>query len=246
MHIVYGLTLLVQIAFAIHVVKTGREFFWIYIIMLFPGIGIIVYLVTQVLPDAKHDRRVKSAGRQIKQTLDPLGEVRRLRDQLELADNLDNRLALADACVAAKLWEDAEPLYQNCLSGPYRHDPHILLKLATAQFHRTQFAAARETLERLVETNPDFQSPDGHLLYARTLVATDAVEQAKKEYVVLSESFPGEEARIRYGLLLLEQGDREGARQQFSQTLKRVKRAPKYYRQKEKHWIKLARENLNR
>jgi len=64
------------------------------------------------------------------------------------------------------------------------------------------------------------------------------------EYAVLAESFPGEEARVRYGLLLKEQGRVDQAVEQFRHTLLRVKRAPGYYKTQQKRWIKIAQENL--
>ena len=64
------------------------------------------------------------------------------------------------------------------------------------------------TLERLIESNPDFKSADGHLLYARSLENLALLDDAIKEYEILSRSYPGEEARVRYGLLLQKTGQR--------------------------------------
>ncbi len=238
------LTLALQIAFAIHVVKSGRETYWIYLIMFLPVVGMVVYFVTQVLPDAQHNRRVRRAGSQLKRTLDPMGEVRRLRDQLALADNLDNRIALADACVEAKQWDDAEQLYRLSLTGPYRTDPHLLLKLAEVEYRQGRPAAAKVTLETLIAENPEFESHDGHLLYAKSLADLGETERALQEYETLADAYPGEEARVRYALLLKEQGQVDQAVQQLRHTLLRIKRAPSYYKTKEKRWIKLAQETL--
>ncbi|MCU7960171.1 MAG: hypothetical protein KZQ58_09260 [gamma proteobacterium symbiont of Bathyaustriella thionipta] len=65
-----------------------------------------------------------------------------------------------------------------------------------------------------------------------------------EEYAALSHSYPGEEARVRYGLLLLESGQTEKATQLFQESLLRAKRAPKYYRKKEQKWLKLAQQNI--
>jgi len=240
-HYLAILTLLIQIGFAVHVVRTGREVQWIYLIMFIPVVGWVVYLLTQVIPDAKGDPRARSAGRKIKQTLDPTGEVRRLRDQLTLADSLDNRLALAEACMNAKQWDQARELYLNCLTGPYRDDPHTLLKLARCEYELGQAQTAKETLERLIAKNPDFQSNAGHLLYAITLAEAGDTGAALKEYAVLAERYPGEEARVRYALLLQKLGQIDQASEQFEQTLARVKRAPAYYKSKEKQWIRIAK-----
>ena len=40
-----GLWLLACIALAVHVVRTGRELFWLFIILVFQPLGAVVYLV---------------------------------------------------------------------------------------------------------------------------------------------------------------------------------------------------------
>ena len=238
-------SLLIQIALVVHVIRTGRDQYWIYLIVFLPGVGSAAYIITQVLPDLGSSRRVRSTTRRIGKAVDPHREVRRCRDQLEISDNVENRLALADACADAGLDREARDLYQSCLSGPYEHDPHILLKLARCEFALTNPAQARQLLDRLIEQNPDFQSTDGHLLYARSLEEMGETEAARKEYAALADAFPGEEARVRYALLLKREGDVEEAVKAFRHTLLRSKRAPGYYRQAQKKWVAIAKENLD-
>ena len=47
----YLLIPLVVIACVVHVVRTGRDRIWIYILLLAPGIGALAYLAAEVLPD---------------------------------------------------------------------------------------------------------------------------------------------------------------------------------------------------
>jgi hypothetical protein len=237
------LLLIVQIGFAIHVVKTGRELYWILIILILPLLGCIIYFVTQVLPDMQNSRTVRNAGNTLLKAVDPQRELRRRRDELEMTDTLDNRLKLADECLEAGMSQDALDLIQSCLKGLHADDPYILLKLAQAQFDLERFAETRETLDRLITANPDFQSHDGHLLYARSLEETGEEQQALLEYEALATAYPGEEARARYGLLLQKHGQPDKAQQVFSDMLLRAKRAPVYYRKKERQWLKVAEQH---
>lgn len=53
---VFGISLLVfQIALAVHVVRSGRSFVWIFLILGFPLIGSLIYLIAEVIPEM--DRR---------------------------------------------------------------------------------------------------------------------------------------------------------------------------------------------
>lgn len=236
--------LLVQIAFAVHVVRTGREIYWIFIIIFLPAIGCLIYFVTQVMPELGQNRSLRMAGSGLARTIDPQRELRRRKEELAVVDTIENRVKLAEECIAADLATDAIELLEPCLRGGNENDPNILLTMAQAQFSAGQYQAAKETMEHLIAANPSFKSHDGHLLYARTLEALDLKERTLKEYESLAASYPGEEARVRYGMLLQRIGQTEKARQMFTESLSRAKRAPGYYRRKEREWLKLARQNL--
>lgn len=238
------LLLLVQIAFAVHVVRTGREIYWIFIIIFLPAIGCLIYFITQIMPELGRSRTLRNAGSGLAKAIDPQRELRRRKEELAVVDTIANRVKLAEECIAAGLATDAIELLEPCLRGDNENDPNILLTMAQAQFAAAQYPAARQTLEHLIAANPLFKSHDGHLLYARTLEALDLKERALQEYAVLASSYPGEEARVRYGMLLLRIGQNEKARQMFTESLDRAKRAPGYYRKKERQWLKLAKQNL--
>jgi len=236
------LCLSVELFFAIHVIRTDRERYWIYVIMI-PGIGCLLYFFTQFLPDMGHHRGVVRTGRKLIKAIDPQRELRQRKEALVLSDTVENRIQLANECVEAGLHDDAIELYQSCLKGMHETDPHIMLKLAMAWFDLKRPEKTKQLLESLLEKNPEFQSLDGHLLYARALEQLSLNDAALAEYQVLSTSFPGEEARVRYALLLFKTGEVEAAKRQFDETILRAKRAPKYYRKKEKAWITIAREH---
>ena len=235
-------SLLIQIGLVIHVVRSGNDRFWIYLIIFVPAIGSAVYFFTQVLPELGRSRGVRRAKNTLIRAIDPQRELRRRKEELELSDSVENRVRLADECVEAGLDAEAVALYRQALSGVHAHDAGILLKLADALFRAGEYAECRRTLDTLMEHNPDFRSPDGHLLYARALQELGESDAALEEFVVLADSYPGEEARVRYAELLLARGDIERARAIAAESLLRARRAPAYYRKKEKKWLERARQ----
>jgi len=236
--------IILQIYFCVHAYRHGKEWFWIVFIILVPLIGCAVYFITQVLPDLKHDRKLKRVGVSLINTLDPQRDIRRLQDELEISDSIENRLALADAYVNAGQPGNAIELYEKCLSGIHQDDPDIKLKLAQACFENKENSKAKEILDQLITSNPGYKSYDGHLLYAKVLESLEMTEQAVREYEILTSGYPGEEARVRYGLLLKKLGQEDRAQALFKETLTRIKRAPRFYLKKEKYWIEIASENL--
>jgi hypothetical protein len=238
------LLFIVQAAFAVHVIRTGRETYWILIIMGIPALGCALYFFTQVLPDSRNNYTVRKTGNQLLKAIDPERELRARKEELAVVDTVENRLKLADECIEAGLYDEAIPLLQKTLDTTHENDPYMLLKLAQALFGKQDYQETVNTLELLIEKNPDFQSHDGHLLYARSLEALHRTDEALQEYKALAVSYPGEEGRIRYAQLLQQTNQPDEARRVFEDVLTRTKRAPKYYAKKEKQWIAIARQEL--
>lgn len=244
MPILAALSLIIQVGFCIHCVQTGRDRQWLYFILFVPVIGSLVYFFTQVLPDMGDNRAVRRAVGGLARAVDPHGELRKRKDALEISDSVENRIQLADECMEVSFFEDAEVLYDSCLTGHHADDPSIRLKLAHAQFRQEKFPATRESLEALIKEHPDFRSAEGHLLYTRTLEALDDPGVAE-EYDALLASYPGEEARVRYAQWLERRGEPDKARKLYDEVLLRARRSPKYYRRTEKHWIDIASKKVS-
>lgn len=244
MPLIFLLSVAIQIGCAVHVVRTGRPYYWLWIILAFSFIGCAVYLITQVAPEVGNSRGLRQATDKAKRKLDPERERRRIQSQLHLADTQQNRLALARECVTMGDHANAAELFQSCLRGMYENDPGIMLELAQAQFASGDFVATRTTLEALIAANPKFRSAIGHLLYARALESFGDTEAALKEYVALDASYPGEEARVRHALLLKQLGRDGEARQIWQQVLLRSQASPKFYQRNEKNWIEQAKREL--
>jgi len=237
------LIFIIQVGFAVHVLRSGRDRYWLYLILFLPALGCAIYFFSEVLPELQGSRHIRRAGKAVINTLDPQREVRRLKDLIQISDTFENRKALADACVAAGHLDEAHQLY-TALLRQEEHNPHIMQQIALVQYLDRDYATARQTLEDLIRFNPEYKSADGHLLYAKTLEALGETRQALDEFAVVVESFAGEEARYRYGLLLETSGRSEEARTVFNQILTRARQSPKYYRRAQKQWIDLAKQHV--
>ena len=98
---------------------------------------------------------------------------------------------------------------------------------------------------RLQKRWPDFQSAEGHLIYARALAEVGRVDEALDEFHAVAAYFPGAEARVRYGMLLRMVGRTAEARLVFNELLLQMKRAPKYLRDAQAEWLSIAEKQLS-
>jgi len=239
------LSIAIQAGLIVHVIKTGRNMLWIWAIALLPLVGSIAYVVVEVLPGALGGRTARRARSGMQRMMDPDRELRRASAEVEISGNVDARRRLAEELLERNQYDAAIEVYQGGLKGIFEHDPTLLLGLARAHFGKQDYAAARLTLERLTQHNPDFKSADAQLLYARTLEAQDALEEAERAYATLAPGYPGAEARLRYGLLLKRRGKLADAQRVLKDLLDGAKLGPAHYRRAQAEWLERARRELS-
>jgi hypothetical protein len=239
------LSLLIQAALIVHVIRTGRNTLWILAIGLLPGIGSLAYVIAEVLPELFGGRTVRRARSGMQRMIDPNRDLRRAAAEVEISGNVDARRRLGEELFERAQFDEAIQVYRGGLKGVFEFDPTLLLGLAQALFGKQDFAAARAALESLAQHNPDFKSADAQLLYARTLEAQDALDEAERQYALIAPAFPGAEARFRYGLLLKRRGKLQEAQRILKDLLDGAKLGPAHYRRAQAEWLDRARRELS-
>lgn len=241
-----GLVYLIQIGLIVHVLRTGRNMYWVFILLIAPGIGGLAYFIVELLPDLMNNRRARSAVRGVTKTLNPGADLRQRQREHKSSGSVDATRHLANELVESGRNAEAIEHYESALSGLYEHDPDLMLGLASAQFGNEQYEDARKTLDLLIEKNPDFRSPDGHLLYAQAIEACGDDEKALAEYKAVVVYYAGAEGRLRYGLMLEKLGDEEAALAEFEEIITAADLAPRHYRKTQREWISEAKISIRR
>jgi hypothetical protein len=240
----YILPLIIQVLLIVHVIKTGRNQIWIWVLALLSYAGIIAYLAAELLPDLLRSRTTRRAVHDVKKALNPGAELRQLAQRAEIGGSVEARQRHAEELLRHGRNEEAIAEFRRSLNGLYEHDPNLMLGLARAQFASDAAAEARATLDALIRHNPDFRSPDGHLLYARALEKEGSTDRALEEYKTLAAYYPGAEATVRYAALLRRQGQNDTAAEVLRALLQQAAIAPRHYRRAQDEWLKQAQREL--
>jgi hypothetical protein len=242
--LIFILTIAIQACLIVHVIKTGRNSLWVWAIALLPLAGSLAYVVVEILPAALGGRTARRTKAGLERIMDPDRDLRQAAAAVEVSGNVEARRRLAEQLCSRGQYGEAIAAYQAALRGIFEHDPTLLLGLAQAQFASSDFAAAKATLESLIEHNSEFRSPVGHLIYARSLEALGSLEEAEREYAALAPGYPGAEAQVRHALLLKRRGKLDEARGILKDLLDGAKLAPSHYRKAQSEWLELARREL--
>jgi len=123
-------------------------------------------------------------------------------------------------------------------------EPAYALGKAQAQFALGRPQDAIVTLDELRDRWPDYQSAEGHLLYARSMEESGRTAEALDEYRAVADYYAGAEARVRWAMLLAKLGRDSEAKRLFSDVLTQMRRAPKYVRKIQAEWIAIAERGV--
>ncbi|MGD1038297.1 MAG: tetratricopeptide repeat protein [Roseiarcus sp.] len=102
--------------------------------------------------------------------------------------------------------------------------------------------AAIRTLEDLKARWPDYQSAEGHLLYATALEKAGRNDEALANYAAVGQYFPGAEPRVRQAELLQRLGRDGDARELAQDIVRTLTRAPAHVRRNQRQWLASAQK----
>jgi hypothetical protein len=238
------ISLVIQVLLIVHCIRSGRNMLWIWAIALLPVAGPIAYLLVEVVPGLFRSRGTRLAVRGVRKALDPEQDLRRFEAEARMTGDVASRQRYAEELTRQGRPQEAVAMYRQALTGLYEFDPNLLQGLAQAQFAAGSFAEARATLDLLIGRNPDFRSPDGHLLYARALAGEGNRDKALEEFAAITKYYSGAEAPLRYAQLLRACGRTDDARRVLRELLEHARLAPRHYRKMQHEWLALAEREM--
>lgn len=235
-----GLSLLIAIALCVHVVRTGQQMYWLWIILAFQPIGGLVYFVAIIAPAWFGGRTAQKVGAAARQALDPQREYREAAKAVDDAPTVANRVRLAVAATELGKHAEAEALYADSLTGMYADDPQLLLGRANALIELNRPAEALPLLEKLGETPNAGRTPHTMLALGRVYQALGRDEQAETALHWAADHYPGFEGVARYTVFLASQGRKDEARAQLAEIDKRLSKTHAHFRKEAKRWRDFA------
>ena len=238
------LSVIVQIAFIIHILKTGRNTTWIWVVMMLPAAGAAAYFFMEILPELSQSRTGVKAQKGLGKIINPNKDFNNATNNYTVVDTVENSTKLAAEYLNKGEFEQAKVLYEKCLVGIHEDDPDLMYGLAQAEYGLINYSQAKQVLDDLIKDNPTYKNVDAHLLYARCLVKLNETDAALKELSALDEYYPGPEATYRYAMLLQTTGKHAQAEQLLEKILQNAKLSDKHYRARYKPWISKAKQAL--
>jgi len=232
----YPWAIVLQVLAAVHLIRRGGHYFWLWIILFGGGIGAVAYILIEVLPDlallrnsfARHGRKAQI-------------------QQLERAI-VDNPSAGNYEDLGELYWDQGEfprarEAFDRAIAA--RSDSaHAFYRRGQCALAMSDFAAAIADLERVYAEDPklDYYNAASALAYAHGKAGNpecaDALFQFVTPHTTSLETF------YQYASFLHSQNRVEDARAWAQRILDKKRTLPRYMQRRQRPWFQRARALL--
>jgi hypothetical protein len=234
----------VQVLFAMHAYRTGRGQYWIYIILIFPMMGSLLYFLLEVAPEVVRGPAGQHARSRWRKAMDPEKEYRDAKYAFDTTPTVNNRIRFAQVLNARRDYDAVIALLEPALTNHFAEDAMLLEGLAYAYYDKGDYRKALEYIQKLFDREDTTPQNYIRLLRCRALIQLGEMEKARDELTRLTVFFTGEEARIALAQLHEKMGNMAAAQAVYQDIVTRSKHAPEHYRKHEREWIDVAERAL--
>jgi hypothetical protein len=235
----YPWGIILQAIAILHFVRRRPDTYWLWIILIGGGLGALVYIVAEVLPDL--NLLVGSFNRMTRR--------RRIRElERVILDNpaIGNQEELADLYLEEGKFFRARELYDKVIAASRDDSLDPFYRRAIAEIGLDDFNAALIDLELVVskDSRYDFHRAIGLLAYAHSRAGDPATAETlfkrATDISTLSETY------YNYASFLASQDRNAEAREWAQRILAKKPTMPGYLRRRERPWFRKAGALLKR
>ncbi len=240
------LTYLPSVLCGIHVIRTGREMFWLWLFIIGPLLAPAFYFFAVLVPAWTGGSTARRMGKAAQNALDPERDYRNAQRALEDTPTIGNRMRVAQAAEALDRWPEAEAQWAQCLEGHWAEDPAILMGHARALLQLGRYQEALTRLDQLKSLGREGETPTVQLAFARAYEGLGRNDDADAAYRFAADRVPGLEAGGRYVAFMAKVGRRSDAEVGMAELERRLQKIAPPLRPEARIWRDLAAKALGR
>lgn len=237
------LVFLAQVACAVHLMRGNASRWWLLPIFFFPPIGIILYVLMEVLGPGGGGSRGSTI--QLRAVGGKRKSLKELERQAVESPTVEHRAELAQRLLVKGDSARAIELYEDCLDGVYADDANLRYELAEAYHAADRPEDTLRTLQWLREHEyHDYQRRRDLI----EVIALSHLGRNEEALGKLQEKLPrqiGEQANYEHARILAALGQADEARRVIEDMFTRWSRQDRRYRRRERVWFRAAKKLAN-
>ena len=218
-----------------HAYKNNAEQRWYWLILLFPLVGCILYLIHSF----NNRDTLETIGETVKEAVISNYRIEQLEKALNFSDNVKNKVNLADAYLEVGRYHDAIPLYSDCLQGFMADDPPIRMKLLRSHFLSGDYQNAIKLGDELSEEKEkEFRDSEDRIAYAWALYVAGDVDKAERTFADMDRTFTNYYHRLEFCKFLLKVEKSDAARDKLKDLMDEFDQMQVIERRSKKHVLR--------
>ena len=231
----YGVVL--QVLAVLHFIRRRPDTYWLWIILMFGGLGALAYIFIEVLPDI-------GLLRGAYQVFPRRKRIKAL--EVAILDNpsVGNYEELGDLYLDDKQFVRARECFDRVLAKSDGVDPRY--RRALSELAVNDYTAAAADLADVVARDPKYDYQRAAGLYAHALAQIGERTKAEALFADLTRTSTLSETQYHYARLLADEGRVADARDWAERILRKKPTMPEYIRRRERPWFRSARALLKR
>lgn len=221
---------------AVECVRRGQTCPWLWVILLLPAIGAVVYFFAEVFqPRAFLSRGPRPATPR---------EIARLQSEVKRLDNGEAWTDYAHALRSRRRFAEALEAAETAAA----RDPQslrALYELGLSRIGTQEFAAAAEPLARVVEKDPGHDFGEARYALALAYEKSGDKESALSTLESLARTTSLPKVLFSLASLQAEAGDTARAREALTRIIDESEYVPSYHVREVRPWVRKARKALS-
>jgi hypothetical protein len=231
----YGIVL--QLLAIVHFVRRRPDTYWLWIILMFGGLGALAYIAIEVIPDA-------GLLRGAFQVFPRRKRIKALEAAILDNPSIGNYEELGDLYLDDRQFARARECFDRVIARSDGIDP--VYRRALAALALNDYRAAVADLAQVVDRDPKYDYQRAAGLYAHALAKTGEREKAAALFADVTRTSTLSETQYNYASLLADEGRTADAREWAERILRKKATMPEYIRRRERPWFRRTRALLKR
>ena len=231
----YGIIL--QALAILHFVRRRPDTYWIWIILMFGGVGALIYMALEVVPDA-------GLLRGSFQVFPRRKRIRELQGLVLDNPSIGNYEELGDLYLDDQQFARARECFDRVLAKSESIDPFY--RRALCELALQDFPAAAADLQQVIAREPKYDYQRAAGLTAHVLAKLGQHEKAEALFADVTKTSTLSETEYNYACFLVAEGRASEAREWAERILRKKATMPDYIRRRERPWFRKALALLKR
>lgn len=211
-----------------------QEWFWVFIMMVFPGFGTFWYFMSIYRNSGSVTRGFELPGAHSRR------RIKELKAQIHHLDKPHHHLQLGDIYFQQGKLDLAEKHYRASLERDGA-DRDARSHLGQCLLRKKKPAEARPLLEGVVTEDPKHEYGYTMMALAETYMAENHNDAAIQIWERVLANYSYSRARVQLAELYLAKGEKEKAREQITEVIETDAHAPAFDRKRNRVWLRKAK-----